>query len=79
VVRTAFVLTVLSLGLGHEPGCGGADSPSSGLNAPCTRSKDCSSSLVCSEGVCTELDAGVVTPDGGRDATPIGDAADGDG
>ncbi len=71
------------LGLAHDPGgCGSVDSSSSGLNAPCTRSKDCSGHLVCTQGVCTDDDAdsgssGNALPDsGGRDATPAGDAAD---
>lgn len=65
-----------SIGLGRDPGCGGADSPSGGPNAPCTRSKDCGGNLVCAEGVCTEPDAGITLPDSGRDATSSGDAAD---
>lgn len=59
----------------RDPGCGGADSPSSGPNAPCTRTKDCGGDLVCTEGVCTEPDAGIALPDSGRDATSGGDAA----
>jgi hypothetical protein len=59
-----------TFGISREPGCGGADSPSSGQNAPCTRSKDCSAGLTCAEGVCKELDSGStpIVPDGGRDA-----------
>lgn len=49
-------------------GCGGTESPSSGINAPCTRTKDCGRSLVCVEGVCTEPDA--VASE--RDASPSG-------
>jgi len=77
VVRTGLVVMsiAVSLGLARDPGCGGADSPSSGLNAPCTRTKDCSAGLVCAEGVCTEPDAGVVPLDGGHDATSTGDAS----
>jgi hypothetical protein len=63
-------------GAGRDPGCGGAESPASGVNAPCTRSKDCGGSLVCAEGVCTEPDSGTAPPDSGRDATSSGDAAD---
>jgi hypothetical protein len=63
----------------RDPGCGGADSPSSGPNAPCTRTKDCGGDLVCTEGVCTQADSGAgnAVPDsGGRDATSSADAAD---
>jgi hypothetical protein len=66
----------LGLSAGRDPGCGGADSPSGGANAPCTRTRDCGDRLVCSEGVCTEPDAGIAPPDGGRDAPSSGDAAD---
>ena len=69
MVRNVVAFGLVSLGalaLGRDPGCGGADSPSSGPNAPCTRSKDCSGGLVCAEGVCTEPDAGVAPPDGGH-------------
>jgi hypothetical protein len=62
-VKTAVVLVSVAVAWGalaRDPGCGGADSPSSGPNAPCTRSKDCSAGLVCEEGVCTERDAGAV-------------------
>ena len=51
----------IALGLSHDPGCGGVDSPASGVNAPCTRSKDCKGDLVCEKGVCTPtypVDAG---------------------
>jgi hypothetical protein len=88
VIRNAVALAALTLGGlgsiggrdGRDPGCGGTDSPSSGPNAPCTRTKDCGATLVCREGVCTDADAGAVTalPDsGGRDATSGGDAGDG--
>jgi hypothetical protein len=85
VVRNAVALALVSLSaLGfargaRDPGCGGADSPSSGPNAPCTRTKDCAGDLVCREGVCTEADSGAgnAVPDGGgRDATSSADAAD---
>jgi hypothetical protein len=92
VVRNVAAFALISLGsldalsavgARRDPGCGGADSPSSGPNAPCTRSKDCGSGLVCAEGVCTEPDSGATPPSdgGGRDATPAsgGDAADDSG
>lgn len=77
MLRNVALYGVVSLGalaFGRDPGCGGTDSPSSGLNAPCTRSKDCTNALVCTEGVCTESDSGVIPPDGGRDAAPAEDA-----
>ncbi len=46
------------IGLFREPGCGGDETPS-GVNGPCTRSKDCTAGLECSQGVCTPPDAGV--------------------
>ena len=64
------------LALARDPGCGGADSPQSALNAPCTRSKDCSGDLVCAEGVCVVPDAGIVPADGGRPDTSTADASD---
>jgi len=85
VIRNVVALALVSFsafGLGsarRDPGCGGADSPSSGPNAPCTRTKDCGGDLVCMEGVCTEADSGsgnAVPDSGGRDATSTGDAAD---
>jgi hypothetical protein len=77
VLRNVVAYGVVSLGalaLGRDPGCGGSDQPSSGVNAPCTRSKDCNRDLVCAEGVCTEPDSGVTPTDAGT--VPPGDAAD---
>lgn len=72
----AALIVALQLGAGGlARDCGGADDPPSGKNAPCTRQKDCSAGLVCSEGVCKEPDAGPSAPD----AAAIGDAADGGG
>ena len=64
-----------AFGLSREPGCNGTDTPSSGPNAPCTRDKDCSGTLLCSQGVCTDPDASSKPPDGGSDAAD----ASGDG
>jgi hypothetical protein len=80
VLRNVVAYGVVSLGalaFGRDPGCGGSESPSSGVNAPCTRTKDCSGHLVCTEGVCTEADSGTraIESDGGT-GTPVGDAAD---
>ncbi|MDB4942520.1 MAG: hypothetical protein JWP97_2054 [Labilithrix sp.] len=63
------LVSIAGLGLGRDPGCGGGDSPSSGLNGPCTRNKDCGGELACREGVCT-------TPDGGAPDASAEDAAD---
>jgi len=60
------------LALAREPGCGGSDSPQSALNAPCTRSKDCSAGLVCTEGVCAEPDGGAAPSDAGPDTSNDG-------
>ena len=82
MLRNVVAYGVVSLGalaLGRDPGCGGSDSPESGVNAPCTRTKDCSGNLVCTEGVCAAADsgagAGVIKADAGT-GTPVGDAAD---
>lgn len=84
MVRTSVAVVVVAWGalsfsgsgaLRRDPGCGGADEPSSGANAPCTRTKDCSRDLVCAQGVCTEPDAGLALPDAGRDASSTGDAS----
>ena len=50
----------------RTPGCGG-DDPEHGVNAPCTRPKDCAPGLRCANGVCEDPDA----------APPV-DAASGD-
>jgi hypothetical protein len=42
---------------GSSRDCGGADEPNGSANAPCTRSRDCASGLICIEGVCTDPDA----------------------
>lgn len=76
MVRHVVAYGMISLGalaLGREPGCGGSESPSSGVNAPCTRSKDCTGGLLCTEGVCAEPDSGAAPVDAGADAR---DAAD---
>ena len=44
----------------REPACGEGEARG-GVNAPCTRQKDCESPLVCAEGVC----ASASTPDAG--------------
>jgi len=59
VLRQSFAaFALVALGFSKDPGCGGVDDPDGGTNAPCTRSSDCGGSLVCSEGVCREPDAG---------------------
>lgn len=69
VVRlSAVAVAFVALGLSRDPGCGGVDDPQGGTNAPCTRSSDCRSGLLCSEGVCVDPDAG--------DAGAVRDASD---
>jgi hypothetical protein len=73
VIRHALLLAAASLSLlAREPGCGGVDSSSSGVNAPCTRDYDCASGLTCQQGVCTgpAVDAG--TDGGAKDAAGDG-------
>jgi hypothetical protein len=60
------------------PGCGG-DDHEHGVNAPCTRPKDCAPPLLCVSGVCEEPDADAapdVAPPGDAE-TDAGDAGDG--
>jgi hypothetical protein len=51
------IAAVFVVGLVRDPGCGGGETPS-GVNGPCTRSKDCSAGLECQQGVCTQPDGG---------------------
>ena len=79
MVRHVALLGIAALfgsALSREPGCGGADSHSGNVNAPCTRDKDCRDALVCREGVCSDLDAGVVV-DAAVDALAKDAARDG--
>ena len=57
-----------------DPSCGGGDTTASGLNAPCTRDKDCKDGLACARGVCADPDASA-RDDGGGDAALL-DASD---
>lgn len=56
---TAFVLVALGLLGGPGGGCDGVGDGEGGVNAPCTRDKDCRDGLSCTEGVCTGPDAGL--------------------
>jgi hypothetical protein len=51
VIKGLTAATIL-VGILRGPGCGEVDRPENGANAPCTRDKDCQSSLLCEEGVC---------------------------
>jgi hypothetical protein len=64
----------LMLGVARDPGgCGGVDSSStSGVNAPCTRDKDCKDDLACQKGVCTAPS----TDGGAGDGSADGSASD---
>jgi hypothetical protein len=70
-----FALALLLLGLARDPSCGGVDTPPSGVNAPCTRDKDCQAGLVCASGVCASPNA-ASPADGGSDAEDAADAHD---
>ena len=78
MIRHTLVAGAMLLGLAHDPGgCGSVDSSSaSGLNAPCTRSKDCRDGLTCERGVCTGPDQ--PERDAGGDATLEAGAPDAD-
>jgi hypothetical protein len=70
VVRGALLLGVAAVALyASGAGCGSAVDSSSGLNAPCTRDKDCQDGLTCEEGVCTGPSV-----DAGGDASDASDA-----
>lgn len=65
----------------RDPGCGG-DDVEHGVNAPCTRAKDCTPPLLCVSGACEEAaaDAGSDAGDGsllGESGADAGDAGDG--
>ena len=84
VLRQLTAVAFVALGLSRDPGCGGVDDPEGGPNAPCTRTSDCRTRLVCLEGVCREPDAGQVsgTRDSGSErdsAAASGDGGDGGG
>ncbi|AKV03086.1 hypothetical protein AKJ09_09749 [Labilithrix luteola] len=72
MIREVSVVGVVLLGLLAIPACG-SDRGESGLNAPCTRSKDCERDLICEKGVCTSADASVLGADAGVDAADAGD------
>jgi hypothetical protein len=63
-----------AVAIARDPSCGGTDSPASGVNAPCTRDKDCADGLSCEHGVCTQGDAGAA-PDAQGDAQGDADQA----
>ncbi len=67
MVRRALVFGFASLALAaRDPGCGGVDSTSAGVNAPCTRTGDCANGLTCESGVCTgPLNDGGSSAEGG--------------
>jgi hypothetical protein len=85
VLRHALVLGVAGLSIAARgPGCGGFESSSAGLNAPCTRDTDCESGLLCQAGVCTgPLEDAAPPPEAGPsqmgDAAPLPDGAPQDG
>jgi hypothetical protein len=69
VLRSALFAPLALIALARNLGGCGVDSKSGGVNAPCTRAKDCNENLVCQGGACIDLDAS--TGDGGG-----GDASD---
>lgn len=59
----ASAAVVIALGLtGAARDCGGGEEPAGGPNAPCTRSRDCTSGLACAEGVCVDPTADAAAP-----------------
>ena len=83
MVRQAFVAKLAALGIAlvfaRDPGCGGVESTESGINAPCTRDKDCKDDLTCERGVCTgpEIDAGVDSAARDASGSSVSDAGGG--
>jgi hypothetical protein len=73
VGRTALLLAVLLGALGNPCEAG---TMAAGVNAPCTRTKDCAWGLQCLQGTCTSVDGGA--PDSGDDVrdSDVTDAAD---
>jgi hypothetical protein len=72
VLRQALMLAV-AMGAARDPGCNTETSPG-GVDAPCTRDKDCSNGLSCTGGVCLGPDAGAPVESDGGDAAPPSDA-----
>jgi hypothetical protein len=69
VVHKGLLLAV-TMAVLRDPGCG-TETTSGGVNAPCTRDKDCSPGLTCTGGVCLGPEAGPPPPsDAGADAGP---------
>jgi hypothetical protein len=62
--RTAAVVFV-AVALVREPACGESGEHQGGVNAPCTREKDCAAGLSCTSGVCTSPDSGLPVFDAG--------------
>jgi hypothetical protein len=61
VIRHALILGAASFSLlFRDPGCGGEDATTAGVNAPCERDYDCASALSCQGGLCVGpvVDAG---------------------
>ena len=81
MVRQAFVAKLTALGFAllfaRDPGCGGVDSTESGLNAPCTRDKDCKDELTCQKGVCSGPEKGDAATDAGPKDTGSTDTGGG--
>ncbi len=75
MVHKALILAVAP-GVSRDPGGCNTETTGGGVNAPCTRDKDCSAGLSCTSGVCVEPDSGAPPPpvDAGGDAS--GDAND---
>jgi len=70
VAAKVVAVGIAALGVANDPSCGGVDSTPSGVNAPCTRDKDCRGDLTCEKGVCTPPAHGDAGSEGGS-----GDAA----
>lgn len=72
MIREVSVVAVVVLGFLGIPACG-SDHGQGGLNAPCTRSKDCERDLVCEKGVCSSTDASVLAADADVGTADAGD------
>jgi hypothetical protein len=70
-VHEKVLLLAVAIAVSRDPGCDTQTAPG-GINAPCTREKDCSSGLQCTGGVCVSNEAGPPPADAGEDAASDG-------
>ncbi len=67
---------LVALAAGFGLGCSSEDTEAAGVNAACTRDKDCQQGLACTGGVCTPQDAGSKAGGDAKSGQQVGDAGD---